>query len=73
MVIAISLIALEQGEFRVVFNGNAFVAKDTPYLVDSVEATYYQSLEMELQGNSQIEGVPALHRHEAEGQESLPP
>jgi hypothetical protein len=54
-VIAIGLIALQQGEFRVMFNRNAFITKDTPYLVDSVEAAYHQSLEVELQSNSQIE------------------
>jgi hypothetical protein len=36
-------------------NRDAFITEGAPYLVNFVKAAYHQSLEMELQGNSQVE------------------
>src|SRR5574344_409248 len=53
--IAISLIKLNRGKFRVMFRVDAFVAEDTADFINAVNASDHALLEVELRGNTEIE------------------
>ena len=53
LVIGISLVKLQQGEFRVVLDRHAFVAELAADLVDPLKAADDQALEIELRSNAQ--------------------
>ena len=49
------MIELQHGELGIVFAGNAFIAKITIDLIDAVESSYQQALQIQLRGDAQVE------------------
>ena len=55
VVVGVGLIELHEGELGVMTGVKAFVAEDTTDLIDALEAADDQALEVELQGNAELE------------------
>ena len=55
IVVGVGFVAFQHGELGVVLGGDALVAEDAPQLVDLVEAADDQPLEVQLQGDAQVE------------------
>ena len=55
LVVGVSPVEFEHGELGIMGAVDAFIAKITADLVDAFEATHQQPLEIELEGNAQVE------------------
>ncbi len=60
LVVGIGHVELELGEFRVVLEGNAFIAEVASDLVDALQPADEQALEVQLEGDSQVQVLMEL-------------
>ncbi|MBA7695965.1 hypothetical protein ES703_104607 [subsurface metagenome] len=55
IIVGVGFIAFQHGEFGVVLGGDAFIAEGASQFIDPVQTTDNQSLEVKLQGDTQVE------------------